>query len=205
MRKIYVVGSAYDYANWMQGELTKDLKNCDLVCFTGGCDVDPSLYNKAANPTTFSNIDRDIFEKEIFKQARALNKYIIGICRGSQFLCVMNGGTLVQNQDNPSYFHDIDTYDGKNLIISSTHHQAAYPFDLPKDNYKILGWTNNICGYHQGETENSELNPPKECEIVHYPKTKCIGVQGHPEYEGVPRQTILYLQKMLDKFMEDKL
>lgn len=206
-RKIYVVGESTCYANWMRGELVNKMDNADLVVFTGGEDVDPSFYGKKPNPTTGSNIFRDRREEQAFHTAKNLGKHIIGICRGSQFLCVMNGGILVQNQDNPLYIHPIKTYDDKEILISSTHHQAQFPFELDKKDYKIIGWTENLNGYHEGETRDSELNPPVECEIVYYPKNKCLGIQGHPEYSECLRnqKTMDYLHNLLDNFMEDKL
>lgn len=204
MRKIYTVGGDTHYANWMQGVDVYQMHLADLVVFTGGEDVGPSLYNKQRNPTTLSSSGRDYFEKHHFYQAKELHKPMIGICRGAQFLCVMSGGILVQNQDNPDFIHDIQLYDREPLRITSTHHQAQFPFNLPVEDYKILGWTENLCGYHQGESYEDEMNPPVECEIVHYPKTKCLGIQGHPEMMG-ECPTVNYLRKLLDKFLLNEL
>ena len=43
-RKIYVVGYGRSYANWMQGEIVPDMKDADLVLFTGGEDISSELY-----------------------------------------------------------------------------------------------------------------------------------------------------------------
>ena len=68
-RKIYVVGGATNYANWINNsELTNDMSKADIVLFTGGCDVDPSFYGKEKNPETYSNIERDINEKKEVEQ-----------------------------------------------------------------------------------------------------------------------------------------
>src|SRR6266446_2592686 len=96
-RKIYVVGSSRQYANWMQGELVDNIEDADLVLFTGGEDVDPRMYKEPRNPHTGCNLDRDIQEAREFYLANKLKKHIIGICRGSQFTCVMSGGKLVQH------------------------------------------------------------------------------------------------------------
>ncbi len=203
MRKIYVVGNSLSYPGWMEGLITKKLENADLVVFTGGEDVDPSFYTDFKHPSTFSNVRRDLLEEEEFLEARKLGKKCIGICRGSQFLCVMNGGQLVQDQPNPKGRHLIKTYDGKEIEITSTHHQAAFPFNLDESDYKILGWTNEL-PYHE-DGQRKELAPPKECEIVFYPKTDCLGIQGHPEMMRESHETITYLRNMLNEFMENKL
>lgn len=204
MRKIYVVGGSTHYANWMQGTVVQKMEDANLVVFTGGEDVDPSLYQQPRHKTTGSNIARDKSEWKQFLRAQHLGIPCIGICRGSQFLCVMNEGDLVQHQNNPAYLHLIKTYDGHSLQITSTHHQAAFPFVLPPENYKILGWTENMLPFHQ-DGEGKELNPPKECEIVYYPKTMCLGIQGHPESMENSDPVIPWLQKLLDKFMNKEL
>lgn len=209
-RKIYVVGYGDNYANWMEGEITKDFDEANLICFTGGADVSPSLYGKLSHPTTCCSPMRDREEVEIFHRAQKAGKHMIGICRGSQLLCVLSGGILVQHQENNHFYHEINTYDNQNIMVTSTHHQAAYPFYMDKSNYKILGWTQNLSNFHFGEDYGDELSPPKECEIVYYPKTKCLGIQSHPEslfgepYDEAIR-SIAYCQGLLNAFMMDKL
>lgn len=82
MRKIYVVGNSTGYIRWMDGELVDNMKDADLVVFTGGEDVDPQLYGDPRNPTTSSNLTRDRYEVLEFNEALELKKHIIGICRG---------------------------------------------------------------------------------------------------------------------------
>lgn len=203
-RLIYVVGASDYYACWMQGQVIYKMEDADLVVFTGGEDVSPQLYGKKANPNSGFNIHRDLEEIEEYGKARLLGKHIIGICRGSQFLCVMNGGILVQHQFNVGR-HSMYTSENRIIEVSSTHHQAQYPFDLPKDDYKILGWTHNISPFHFGQTMQEELNPIKECEIVFYPKTKCLAIQSHPEMMVNDKNSTLYMQNLLNDFMADKL
>jgi len=218
-RKIYVVGNSTDYANWMQGKLTKDLEKADLVCFTGGEDVSPNLYGEPKHYTTGCNPDRDQYESQIFKQALALKKPMIGICRGSQFLCVMNGGKLVQHQENKFSMHKFMTIEPsstagiENAIteyeITSTHHQAQYPWNLKEKDYVVLGWTENLSKFHLNgegkEIVNGIVPFNQECENVYYPKTKCLGIQGHPEWMSEIHPTVKYLQNQLDKLINNKL
>lgn len=206
-RKIYVVGSSgnSDYINWMEGVQVPTLYSADLVCFTGGEDISPAIYKKGKHPQTSYNISRDKIEISAFNEAVRLNKKIIGICRGSQLLCALNGGILIQHQLNPNYIHNIHTHDGKMLAITSTHHQAAYPFNLPKNQYAVLAWSRGESNVHYGESYQDCLYPEKECEIVYYPVTNSLGIQGHPEEMDYERDTIAYLRDLLDKLMENKI
>jgi len=182
---VYVVGGDYAYPRWIKNIiLTKKLKNADLVMFTGGEDVSPKYYKEKQNPYTISNPARDRYEKLIFTLAKKYKKPMVGICRGSQFLCVMNGGKLVQHQQNPSYIHEIKLIDGDVINVTSTHHQAQFPFNLDPWEYKVSGWTKNISKFHF-DGEMKELSPEKECEIVYYPNTKCLGIQSHPEHPAM--------------------
>lgn len=82
MRKVYVVGPAKSYSFWIKNsELTDNLEEADIVVFTGGEDVDPSLYGCAKHSTTHSNLKRDLEEKTIFEKIKP-HQFCIGICRG---------------------------------------------------------------------------------------------------------------------------
>lgn len=185
---ILLVNNQTHYANWLPGAVIVDnLKDADLVLFEGGEDVDPSMYNEPKNPTTYSNIKRDTEEFKIFHEAVDAGIPILGICRGSQLACVASGGKLVQHQLNPGVHEifyntsdNIDSSKTKTILVNSTHHQAQYPFDLPDNEYKIIGWTENMLPFHE-DGEEKEMNPIKECEIVYYPITNCLAIQFHPE------------------------
>ena len=204
MRKIYVVGGDSTYANWMQGEVVDTMEEADLVVFTGGSDIHTSLYHKPKNPKTYSDLNRDIYETNMFNKAQSLSLKCIGSCRGSQLLCVLNDGELVQHQENPSYLHMMHTFDGNLIEVNSTHHQAAFPFSLPSEEYMILGYTNNLSRMHEDGLQQ-EMNPPVECEIVYYPKTNSLGIQGHMEMLDEDHEAVLYCQNLLNLLMNNQL
>lgn len=205
---VYVVGGDTGYANWLPNtKVVKTLDSADVVLFTGGEDVDPSLYGEPMGKYTGSNLMRDLEEKKIFQKAAEAGKKMLGICRGSQFLCVMAGGKLVQHQQNPLSIHKISLEDGNVINITSTHHQAAYPYNLNMFQYRIIGWTNYISRMHL-DGNDTELNPKKECEIVKYHKIKALGIQGHPEFEhfqAAEPESLKVLQELYEKFVTDKL
>ena len=210
--KLYTVGGDVDYASWFSNDkmgmsFVSDLDDADLVLFTGGEDINPSLYNEQKHFTTSCNLKRDQKEIEIFQQALELNKKMIGICRGAQLLCALSGGKLIQNMQHPGS-HDIVTLNLETkeidviLPVSSSHHQMMFPFNLNKEDYEILGYTNG------GDLDNSSF--PKEnqnddikieVEIAWFKKTNTLCIQSHPEWLSNKSETVIYLQELLYNFL----
>lgn len=208
MRKIFVVGSGLGYANWMQGDIVSHMEDADLVVFTGGEDVSPKLYDEPIGKFTYFNWHRDVHERNEWQRATELGKHIIGICRGSQLSCVLSGGRLVQHQENPNYIHDITTREGKAFPISSTHHQAQYPYDMDKDAYSIQALAlPRQSDIHLDGNGKEMLDKYGEVEICYYPKTKALGIQGHPEMMWRERwrykETFAYLHGLLDNHLNN--
>ena len=80
--KVFVVGGAINYANWIKDvEIVGNLNQAQIVLFTGGEDVDPSFYGCEKHERTWSNPMRDKEEIEIFNRVHD-NQLVIGICRG---------------------------------------------------------------------------------------------------------------------------
>lgn len=182
--KVYVVGSATNYMDWIKdAELTENILNADLVMFTGGEDVHPSIYEEPIGAYTHSNIKRDLAESADYETAILNDKPLIGICRGAQFICAKAGGRLVQHQQNPQSIHPIITREGMELLITSSHHQAMFPYEMQKDEYKLIGWTEGMSKMHlNGLNKEISDTPFKEAEIVYFPKQNALGIQGHPEW-----------------------
>ena len=187
LRKIFVVGSAFGYTAFLKDiTIVSSLEDADIVLFTGGEDVDPSYYGEPKHPTTYSNPVRDEREKEIFSLIRK-DQLVVGICRGSQYLCILNGGKLVQNCDNHAIWgtHEIKG-EGKTFQITSTHHQMQYPYNLDPHDYDVLYVSSpNRSTYYQGTGfDVNKILENGEPEIVLYHKSDlpiCLAIQGHPE------------------------
>lgn len=70
----------------------------DGLLLTGGNDINPILFNEEPH-THLGEVSpsRDLFELELARQMLAVDKPILGICRGLQLLNVAVGGTLYQD------------------------------------------------------------------------------------------------------------
>ena len=206
--KVYVVGYSTNYSNFIEGAiLTDSLEEADVILFTGGEDVDPSLYGKSKHRATCSNLERDLAEKAIFEKVKP-NQLCLGVCRGSQFLCVMNGGILVQH----CYGHAIGrthviTNSKEKYHITSTHHQMQYPYVLDDKDYDMLFWSFGIL---EDDPEGDGINPHMlynygDPEIVLYHKEglpKCLAVQGHPEM--IPNSPVAkMISNLINKLVDE--
>jgi gamma-glutamyl-gamma-aminobutyrate hydrolase PuuD len=174
--------------------ITKDINEADVICFVGGEDVDPVLYDEAQHRSSFLNKVRDAYETEIYNEALNLGIPMVGICRGGQFLNVMNGGKLWQDVDghgrgshNAFIPGDTTPYN-----ITSSHHQMMVVNE--RAIHKILltaGESHRRCRmshidsvpkYETVTYPNKAKN--SDIEAVFYEDTRCLCFQPHPEYSG---------------------
>lgn len=72
------------------------LAYCDALLLSGGADVHPAMYGKEADTARCGFIDneRDAYELAAYKKARETGMPVLGICRGLQYINIMEGGTL---------------------------------------------------------------------------------------------------------------
>lgn len=167
----------------------------DIMVWTGGEDINPALYGEKPIPGIWFNRARD--EGEIEYWIAYPEKFHIGICRGGQFLNVMNDGKLWQDVDNHTRYHNlIDIKTDREIFVSSTHHQQ---FRMAKgaeivaiaretkrkradDGYIAFGWR-----------DDSDL------EVLWYPKTRTLCFQPHPEYNDA-QETGVYFFELLKRY-----
>lgn len=205
-KKVYVVGTQYWYSSFIENAVNVDnIEDADIVLFTGGADVTPGLYGAKKHHTTYDNYYRDLEEKEAFDKCVELkNKLVIGVCRGSQFLCVMNGGLLVQDCNNHALAgtHSIVNDAGNVYEITSTHHQMQYPYNLNPEHYKILYYTKRST-YYEGDKIDESLIV-KDPEIVLYTTPglpKCLAIQGHPEMMNENCDTVKMINNLINELV----
>lgn len=187
---INVVGPSKEYAEWIKTDKP-------VLVFTGGSDVSPYLYGENFHIRTTVNLKRDLEEVKIFNKNLDILK--IGICRGSQFLTAMSGGKLYQDINNHQGIHEIETDSGEKYMMPSTHHQMMNPSGT---NHNLIAWTPNRSSFYEG-SGGEKLKPLKvDPEIVYYPETRSLCIQGHPEYlKTDPLHD--YLNKLINKIAND--
>lgn len=207
--KIYVVGGNNYYINFIKDvEIVDNLEDAQLVVFTGGEDVTPSLYGCKKYPNTYCNPKRDKEEWEIFKRINPKTQIVYGCCRGSQFVCCMNGGKLVQHVSAHAIGCTHGITNGIYVYqITSTHHQMQYPFNLVEHkDYELLYTSYDVENYtYKGDQINSKEIKGREPEIVLYHKDNlpiCLAVQGHPEM--IPDSPVAQMiSNLLNKLVDE--
>ena len=208
-RKVYVVGMGTGYANPIKNkQLVNTIQEADIVLFTGGADVDPSIYGKKAIEATWPSLRRDIYEKEFYEAMRP-DQLAIGICRGLQLFCALNGGNLVQDTTNHAGpDHTVKILEtGDIFMVSSLHHQMVYPFDMPNSDYTILGISeHNRSSYYAGDGIDPDvIKNFGEPEIVLFHKEGkpvSFGIQGHPEMMSPNSLFVQYENEMIEKLLK---
>lgn len=198
MTKVLIVGGGFMYERMYEHagfEMAKSIEEADLIQFTGGADVDPVLYREQRHPATHASPQRDVEEQWLYERAIRLNKPLVGICRGGQFLNVMNGGKMWQDVNNHAIAgtHSVHCeYTDSNLQVSSTHHQMMNPHEsgivlcraalsTRKENYPMDSGhsvPNRIVPDH------TKVAGGDDVEVVFYPETNSLCYQPHPEIMG---------------------
>lgn len=165
-------------------QTTTKLRDADVALFTGGEDVTPSMYGEPVGRFTGNNLGRDKAEALAFDLCNDMGVKKLGICRGSQFLTVMSGGSLIQDVTGHGGTHEVYTDKGDVFLMSSTHHQMMNPFVLKPGEFVVRAWAekrsiNYLNGWNQNvpEFRDRGIDP----EVVWYPKTKSLCIQPHPE------------------------
>lgn len=128
-----------------------------------------------------------------YQAAKLLGKPMAGICRGGQFLNVMNGGKLWQNVNGHALHGTHDAYlldeDGRvieEVQVTSTHHQMIRPTDWAE----ILVSSNEAS--RKENDKESVAGDGHDCESCFYEGTQSLCFQPHPEYLKHVECTELY-------------
>lgn len=203
-KKFYIAGKQNYETAWLLKSgcsQVHSIEECDFVLFNGGTDVNPKLYNQPRGKYTEKpDLERDKLEVEEFKKAQELGKFCVGICRGSQLLCVLSGGSLIQHVNNHNKSHNYYDIKGKSFTIGSWHHQMMFPFTLPENQFKIIGVSEiTDCVHLNGNNNNITYTKNfQEVETCIFFKTKSISIQSHPDW--IPEQELFL--SYLDEFFK---
>lgn len=180
-----------------------NIEEADMILYTGGSDVSPSLYNQILQKGTYCDPAQDMSDKACYKKALSLNKFQVGICRGLQFLNVMNGGQLWQDVTNHAGRNHLvqDCLSNKTFMASSLHHQQCI---LPKDAV-LLAYASEAeekrtpTMYWRKTTRGKDST---DVEAAWYPKSKSLGVQWHPELG--PQECVEWFFHYIEQYRDKK-
>jgi len=204
MTKVFVIDGSYAYVKLFVAlgcAITQTIHDADLVVFTGGADVTPSIYGDFQHKYTSNSPHRDEAEQRVFHECIRLKIPMVGICRGGQFLNVMSGGRMYQHVGRHTAPHEItDLQTGEVVLVSSTHHQMMMP--SPKG---LLVASSRLGGereWYEGEVFKKDVSK-EDIEVVFYEHTKALCFQPHPEFEA-PEYVGMrkYFKSLLVKFFE---
>lgn len=172
---------------WSVEEYFEEGFPLDAICFMGGTDVDPAIYGEERGPTTQTpDKKRDAFEVDVFNRFKDTDVYLFGICRGAQLLNVLNGGKMIQ---------ECGYRGGNSKIIVSNELEDALGLEGPlkMDGRGPVLLDHNV-DHHQGMLVGPDADKDTIFGftddglddsldyVIHYPKTRSYGVQGHPEW-----------------------
>lgn len=163
--------------------LTSSPQEADLVVFTGGEDLHPSLYNETPDGNGWYNRQRDAFEVEMYKTVRELRIPMVGICRGGQLINVMEGGRMIQDLWPMHYGKRLIRGEIGSFMVEEDHHQGMIPPD-DESSYKILAYDdldNNV-------------------EVIWFPEAMALAFQAHPEWDV---QTSDVFKTMIERTIEE--
>ena len=122
----------------------------------------------------------------------------IGVCRGGQFLNVMNGGTMWQHVSGHTGTHKIvdvtGLTDGKEINVTSTHHQMMIPSESSPG--EILAYADDLSSNHQ--TDSKRIHDGIDVEVIYYERTKSLCFQPHPEYPYAPKECTKYFFDLVE-------
>lgn len=161
------------------GFVRTPMASAQVIIFNGGADIGTSIYNESPVHTSIplAPSDRDEYEINCFGLYESPRILKVGICRGAQLLNCLNGGTLWQDVNNHGSSHEMLVLStGETIWITSTHHQMMRPGPAGE----VLATANRATRKLADGVQQSNEEP--DIEIVWYPATSTLCIQGHPEY-----------------------
>jgi len=189
----------------------EDIQSCDGFLLTGGIDVEPSYYDGPENyphkPDLFLP-ERDAFEKLIYEYSQAHKIPVLGICRGMQYINILEGGKVLEDIGAANQIHKKEAIDKvhnvnighnsmlyaiievKNGIVNSAHHQGVTKYNL----------SNNLIANSYSDTSDQLIEGLEFKDKTD--KSFMLAVQWHPE-RMKEKEVNPLSQKLKERFIEE--
>ena len=117
-------------------EVADRLRFADAVLLPGGGDLSPERYGQQVEHDAVYDVDheQDAFDLAVAEWALGAGVPVLAVCRGTQVVNVLRGGTLRQHMDDPHrhVVHDVTIDEGtrlaaavgRSVTASCYHHQS---------------------------------------------------------------------------------
>ncbi len=188
--KVFIVGNDSGIARMYTDrghEIVHKQEHASIVQYIGGADINPKLYGEKALPCTRNSPGADARDYNAWQKTVSFKQMSVGICRGGQFLNVMNNGFMWQHVSGHTASHKVvdltGLTQGKEILVTSTHHQMM----IPHETGEVLAYADNISTHHQSASDRK--HDGIDVEVVWYDKTRCLCYQPHPEYGNYKENT----------------
>lgn len=189
-----------------------DIEKCDGFVLTGGIDVLPAIYGGAEEypykPDVFLP-ERDEFERLIYAYSQKEKVPILGICRGMQYINILEGGKVFEDNGEQAHLlhkkgqedknHGVNI-DEESLLysitnetigqVNSAHHQAVNP--------RYLG--DNLMANAYADTPDALIEGLEFKDKTG--KAFMLGLQWHPE-RMKDKQLNPLSQKIKEQFIKE--
>jgi putative glutamine amidotransferase len=175
----------------------RELKKDNILVLWGGEDIGTEIYNQMPNKYVhiWKMSERDKEEITLTKEAIALGIPILGICRGAQLLCCLTGGWLIQHIENHvTNTHDVHVENKGVFKTNSCHHQMM----VPSADQKVLAYAFETLGVVEAD---NNIRIERVPEVVHFPKIRALGIQGHPEWPSMPKRFSDYCEQLISELI----
>lgn len=175
-------GCGIEASPWDFASVSQKLKSGRIngILLTGGSDVNPARYGqKPCYFTQHPDNARDFTELAAMRYAREHKIPVLGICRGSQVMCVSQGGTLTQ--DIRLYLEPLHTHGSTDHEVYVTKGARTLPRACQGSTMQVLS-LHHQCVDNPGRgmriAARASDGVPEAIESV---DGLMLGVQFHPE------------------------
>lgn len=174
-----------------KGKACRELLDAvDGIVFSGGEDIDPSLYGDRPDMRCWTlTPERDHFELKLLEEALNLRKPVLAICRGMQLLNVYFGGTLYKDLSDVEHAMQVHQFNKGPRWYLAHRVKLTHPFlqnmyhteEIETNSYHHQAVKQTGKGLHIAAVAEDGLIES----LVHPDYPNVLAIQWHPETMAV--------------------